>query len=102
MKKLEAVKIANILMDNFKMPVARNGMFDSYVVTGKEGRDLLYIAAGTRGVYIDVETLEVVKKASRKTSVVEEYSPRKPNMRLVETFPDDPTVKTYNPEDFED
>ena len=72
MKKLEAVKIANILMDNFKMPIARRKMFDSHVVTGEDNKVLLYIAAGALGLYIDIETLEVVKKIKRKTAVVEE------------------------------
>lgn len=102
MKKLEAVRIANILMDNFKMPVARKGMFDSFVITDNN-QELLYIAAGSRAIYIDVETLEVVKKVSRKTSSIEEYTPAKPTIRLVETFPDDgPSKKVYDPEDYED
>ena len=103
MKKIEAVRIANILMDNFKMPVAREGMFDSYVTTGADGQQLLYIAAGGLGVYVDVETLEVVKKVSRKISHVEEYTPKRPNIRLVETFPEENlNVREYKPEDYED
>ena len=76
MKKPEAVRIANILMDNFKMPVARKGMFDSRVVTTPEGHELLYIAAGARGVYINIDTLEVVKKVSRNVFSIEEEPAR--------------------------
>tara|TARA_Y100000034_G_scaffold95778_1_gene116449 strand:- start:513 stop:794 length:282 start_codon:yes stop_codon:yes gene_type:complete len=76
MTKLEAVKIANILMDNFKMPVARRGMFDSYVVTDKDDRDLLYIGAGGLGLYVDVETLEIIKKEKRKIFTIEEIESR--------------------------
>jgi hypothetical protein len=76
MIKLEAVKIANILMDNFKMPVAQRGMFDSYVVTDKDDRNLLYIGAGGLGLYIDIESLEVVKKEKRKIFTIEEIESR--------------------------
>jgi len=93
MKKLEAVRISHILADNFKMPVARNGMFESYVTTGSDGKELLYIGAGALGVYVDIETLEVVEKVSRNISSIEEV-PTKPRIRLVE--------KTYNPDDYED
>jgi hypothetical protein len=76
MTKLEAVRIANILMENFKMPVARREMFSSYVMTDKNGKDLLYIGAGGAGLYIEVETLEVVKKERRKVFTIEEVESR--------------------------
>ena len=104
MKKSEAIRIANILMDNFKMPVARKGMFDSRVVTTPEGTELLFIGAGARGVYVDIETLEVVKKISRNVfSVEEEPTRERPHIRLVDNYPDDTSIgKTYEPGDYED
>jgi hypothetical protein len=92
MTRLEAIKIANILMDNYKMPVARRGVFSSYV-TNRDGRDLLYIGAGGLGLYIDVESLEIVEKIKRQTSTVEEFASE-------ETFALTPL--SYEPEDYQD
>ena len=72
MEKLEAVKLANILMEHYKMPVARRGMFDSYVATDDAGKDYLVIAAGSTGLKIDIETVEVVHKFKRSNFVIEE------------------------------
>ena len=69
------------------------GMFESYVTTGSDGKELLYIGAGALGIYVDIETLKVVEKVSRNISSIEEV-PTKPRIRLVE--------KTYNPDDYED
>tara|TARA_R110002110_G_scaffold97864_4_gene250947 strand:+ start:3763 stop:4104 length:342 start_codon:yes stop_codon:yes gene_type:complete len=71
MKIEEAIKIANILVDNFKMPYARQGMFASRV-TKHEEKDILYIAAGGLGLYIDVDTLEVVGKENRSITQIDE------------------------------
>ena len=92
MTRLEAVRLANILMDNYKMPVARQGMFESYV-TNRNGNDLLYVAAGGLGLYIDIESLEVVEKTKRRISRVEEFPPEK--------FPA-PIPLSYEPEEFQD
>ncbi len=83
MTKLEALKLANILMNYYKMPVARRGVFDSYVVTDKDDKDLLYIAAGPVGLYIDIETVEVVKTAKRRNFIVEEEFNPKQDLRVV-------------------
>jgi hypothetical protein len=99
MTKLEAVKIANILMDNFKMPVAQRGMFDSYVVTDKDDKDLLYVGAGGLGLYIDVETLEIVKKEKRKIFTIEEVEARSGGLHL-NVLPNNETL--YDLEDCED
>ena len=104
MKKSEATRIANILMDNFKMPVARKGMFESRVVTTADGTELLFIGAGARGVYINIETLEVVKKISRNVfSVEEKPTPSRPHIRLVDDYPDDTSIsRLYEPGEYED
>jgi len=99
MTKLEAVKIANILMDNFKMPVAQRGMFDSYVVTDKDDKDLLYVGAGGLGLYIDVENLEIVKKEKRKIFTIEEAEARSGGKHL-NVLPNNETL--YDQEDYED
>ena len=92
MTKLEAIRIANILMDNFKMPVARREMFNSYVITDKDNRDLLYIGAGGMGLYIDVETLEVAKKEKRKIFTIEEVELRSGGAHL-NLLPDNDSLK---------
>jgi len=99
MTKLEAVRIANILMDNFKMPVAQRGMFDSYVVTDNNNKNLLYIGAGGQGLYIDIETLEIVKKEKRKIFTIEEVEARSGQKHL-SVLPD--SNVSYDPRDYED
>ena len=74
------------------MPVAREGMFSSYV-TNREGKDLLYIAAGGLGLYIDINSMEVTEKVRRKLSKVEEFAPTEGhNLRTV----------SYEPEEYQD
>ena len=96
MERFEAVKIANILMEHFKMPVARDGMFASHVTTDTEGRTLLFVGAGGCGLYIDIETVEVARKVKRNNFLIEEVEDS-PKIKLV-----DPFIKLYNPEDYED
>tara|TARA_Y100000034_G_scaffold129075_2_gene184854 strand:+ start:807 stop:1085 length:279 start_codon:yes stop_codon:yes gene_type:complete len=92
MTKLEAVKLANILMNYYKMPIAREGIFESYVVN-KEGKDLLYIGAGALGLYIDIKSLEVVATIKRQVSTVEEFAPEQACTL---------TALSYEPEDYQD
>ena len=76
MTRAEAVKIANILMTNFKMPVARNGLFESHVATDEYDRDILYIGAGNLGLHIDISKIEVVGKEKRTKARIEELESR--------------------------
>lgn len=112
MKKEDAVRIANILVENFKMPYARQGMFEAHVAKNERGQDILYLAAGGLGLYVDVETLEVVGKRRRPISRIEEVSQRPSGPRPLrpwellkhlkgdaETMPD---RDKYDPEDYED
>ena len=97
MTKLEAVRIANILMESFKMPVARREMFDSYVMTDDNDRDLLYIGAGALGLYIDVESLEIVKKEKRKVFTIEEVESRsgRAHLNILRDKPEDSEEYEY-------
>ena len=96
MRRFEAVKIANILMEHFKMPIARDGMFASHVTTDTDGRTLLFIGAGACGLYVDIETIEVARKVKRNSFLIEEITDSS-KIKLV-----DPPVKLYDPEEYED
>jgi|TARA_R100000152_G_C6563895_1_gene33686 hypothetical protein len=114
MKREEAVRIANILVENFKMPYARQGIFEARVSKNDSGKDILYLGAGGLGLYVDIETLEVVGKERRSMSTIEELSQTPPGPRPLrpwellqhlkgdaELFPSGGKYE-YDPEDYED
>ena len=112
MKREEAVRIANILVENFKMPYARQGMFEARVSKNDRGEDILYLGAGGLGLHIDVATLEVVGRERRHTSRIEELGqvsagprPLRPWELLQHLKGDAETIpesRDYKPEDYED
>jgi len=112
MKREEAVKIANILVENFKMPYARQGMFEARISKNDTGQDILYIGAGGLGLYIDIETVKVVDTERRSQTRIEELNqatmgprPLRPWELLHHLKGDSETIsnrKSYEPEDYED
>ena len=112
MKREEAIKIANILVENFKMPYARRGMFEARISKNDRDEDILYIGAGGLGLYINVATVEVVHKERRPTSRIDEIEympsgprPLRPWELLQHIKGEAETGETrikYNPEDYED
>ena len=112
MKREEAVRIANILVENFKMPYARQGIFEARVSKNDSGKDILYLGAGGLGLYVDIATLEVVGKERRSISTIEELNqipsgprPLRP-WELLQHLKGDaessPNGDKYEPEDYED
>ena len=71
MTKYEAVKLSNILVENFKV-AAKKGVFQAYVTEDDEGEKILYIGAGPTAVKIDIDDMEVVEKITRHNYHIEE------------------------------
>tara|TARA_Y100000034_G_C6894235_1_gene411932 strand:+ start:565 stop:825 length:261 start_codon:yes stop_codon:yes gene_type:complete len=83
MTKYEAVKLANILVENFKV-AAKKGVFQSYVTEDDEGEKILYIAAGPTAIRIDIDDMEVVEKVRRKGYFIEEEEYKKNILRILD------------------